>query len=802
MKILTISLRTLKKFRLYSTINILGLALSLACVIFIAQYVHQETTVNDFVPDLDRIFMMTVEHQNSSPQLGGASNPNHDTDYIDPLQDPAVETYSRIITFVDDQIIADENQFTANVLAADSLFLEIIPYPILQGSDRLTTPTDAIVTNSFAKRAFGNSDPIGKTITHSSGKILTIIGVLGEPNFKSGFDFDVIVNYKLHEFWMLMDYNIVKLRPGTDFRKVNEKYGEFEKFSHFGSSIIRYQLIPLEELYLDSTIRLINAEKVFLQGNRNSILVLLTVAVLILFVGLFNFINIYTVVMLRRAREFGIKKVYGAKPMQIFAQIYLENLLQVAIALFLAWFLLEVFGKLLLNSFELNIVPNVRFDKRLSVLLLLLLPLICTLYPFFRYNFANPITSLRSINVGGVSLVSRSIFLVMQYVITFGLLVISMYFMRQLNYMMNVDLGYDANNVVVTKLLHRDHSYSFNDADDYQQIENRLKDRLQIIAEKMNSSPFFSEWIFGDPVLTIKPYLPIRKLGEDEYKSVGMMYMSIKHMSMFNFQLLEGRLWDSTDIALQYRFIINETAKKKFNISDIQSEYLQPEGRLWLNSESDMSKNPAYEIVGVIKDFNTGHLSKATVPVVISFDEDMYYENVVARVIPGKEHEAIEFLKNLNSELYGNADLEYTFWNDKIADLYKEDKLVSRIYGMFAIIAIFISSLGLFALSLFDVRQRYREIALRKVNGATSKDIMNLLLKIYIYLLTISFVVAVPVSYLIISKFMESFTYRTSISWWLFAVSAIVVSTVSLLTLIWQVRKAMKINPTKVLKGD
>jgi ABC-type antimicrobial peptide transport system permease subunit len=121
---------------------------------------------------------------------------------------------------------------------------------------------------------------------------------------------------------------------------------------------------------------------------------------------------------------------------------------------------------------------------------------------------------------------------------------------------------------------------------------------------------------------------------------------------------------------------------------------------------------------------------------------------------------------------------------------------------MFAIIAIFISSLGLFALSLFDVRQRYREIALRKVNGATSKDIMNLLLKIYIYLLTISFVVAVPVSYLIISKFMESFTYRTSISWWLFAVSAIVVSTVSLLTLIWQVRKAMKINPTKVLKGD
>ena len=221
-----------------------------------------------------------------------------------------------------------------------------------------------------------------------------------------------------------------------------------------------------------------------------------------------------------------------------------------------------------------------------------------------------------------------------------------------------------------------------------------------------------------------------------------------------------------------------------------------------MDSQKDMSKNPAYEIVGVIKDFNTGHLSQPTVPVVIAFAEDDYYENIVAHVIPGKEQEAFNFLKNLHTELYGNADFEFTFWEDKIKELYEEDKRVSNIYNIFSVIAIIVSTLGLFALSLFDVRQRYREIALRKVHGATSANIMNLLLKKYISLLTLSFIIAVPISFLVINKLMENFAYKTSLSWWIFIIAVVFVSGISLLTLTWQVRRAMRINPADVVKSE
>lgn len=274
---------------------------------------------------------------------------------------------------------------------------------------------------------------------------------------------------------------------------------------------------------------------------------------------------------------------------------------------------------------------------------------------------------------------------------------------------------------------------------------------------------------------------------------------------MFGFQLLEGRLWDDTeDESLQYRMLINETAKKLFDIKDISSEYLQPERRLWWSSMAEgMDKNPPYEIVGVIKDFKANHLSKANVPLIIVYEEEGWlYNPVIASIKSGKRNEAIAFLKDLHTELMGKGDFEYSFLEDEIAAQYKEDKQVSRIYMIFALIAIFISCLGLYGLSLFDIRQRYREIALRKVNGASGKDIIRLLQRKYFYILAISFLVAIPVSYLVIIKYLEGFAYKTPVSWWLFAIAGGFVTVISYLTLNIQIKKAIKINPAEVIKGE
>jgi ABC-type antimicrobial peptide transport system permease subunit len=174
----------------------------------------------------------------------------------------------------------------------------------------------------------------------------------------------------------------------------------------------------------------------------------------------------------------------------------------------------------------------------------------------------------------------------------------------------------------------------------------------------------------------------------------------------------------------------------------------------------------------------------------------------MGRFIPGKEKEAATYLEGLYNEINYNADFNYSLLEDDIAHLYEKDKQVSRVYSIFALMAIFVSCLGLFALSLFDIQQRHREIALRKINGATTKDIMKLLLKKYILLLLASFAVSIPLSYIAINKYLEGFAHKASMSWWLFVVSGITVTVISLLTLTWQVRKAMRINPTQALKRN
>lgn len=802
MKLLTTSFRILSRFRLYSIINTLGLMISLACVIALSRYVHQELTVNRFIDNLDRVCITIREHENRPTSLGSAININNLKDFVTPLDDPAVKLSSELIHLVSQPIFVNNHQFEANLLATDSAFLQIITYPIISGSGKMSAPEDVIITEQFAKRLFGKENPIGQKIRYAMGDILNVVGVLGSPKTKSSLNFDILINKNLRNSWMRMSYDIVLLHTGVNLKTLNKKYSTFQSPSQL-SGKVRFQLKPLSELYFSSSMFFNQYDKVFfLTGNKNNVLTLSIVAFLILLVGLFNFINIYTVISLRRAREFGVKKIYGANVWQIFGQVYLENFLLALAAVFGAWLMLEISGEILSNKLSLIIQSNIQFDVLLSLSILFLLPLITSAYPFFRYYYSKPITSLRSVSVGGVSVISRSVFLFLQYTITFSLIVISIYFIKQLNFMLDADLGYNPKDIIVSKMLYEDSSYDIRDQSEYEKRRSRHQEIIATIERKMNASTLFSDWMFGDVHYTIDPFTPL-SVGKDEYEKLGFVYISRKQMNLFGYQLLEGRLWDSTDISAQYRFIINESAKKLFNITDIRSAYLQPESRLWYG-QGDMGSNPAYEIVGVVKDFNTGHLSRRTTPTVIAYEEEyMKRENVIAKVAPGKSEEAIEFLRNLSTELYGERhNFKFAFMEDEVTKLYEEDKRVSRVYTTFSIIAIFISCLGLFALSLFDIRQRYREIALRKINGATSKDIMHLLIRKYTYLLAASFVVAVPVSYFVISKYMESFAHRTAISWWLFVISLVVVTAVSLLTLLWQVKRAMKINPAHVLKGD
>lgn len=267
-----------------------------------------------------------------------------------------------------------------------------------------------LLPGKYAWHIFGDEDPIGKQLTSSSGSVLTIRGIVDEPSTKASLQFDLIapVNQGKYTDWSRMGFCMVRLTNGTDLKKYNEKISKPQSLICYSLSHT-VRLTPLKGLYFNKIVEPSAAS--FLRGNINHVTILTVVACMLLLVGVFNFINIYTVIVLKRAREFGVKKVYGASGFQIFIQIYVENIYMVAAALLIIWMLIETSAGIFASVYAIPVKPDIVFDLSLSLILLFVLPLVTSVFPFLRYNYSSPITSLRSVNAGGNSIVSRAVFL-------------------------------------------------------------------------------------------------------------------------------------------------------------------------------------------------------------------------------------------------------------------------------------------------------------------------------------------------------------------------------------------------------
>lgn len=796
------AIRTLFRFRTYTMINIIGLAVSVAATLIIVRYIHQELTVDRFCKNLDQLSILTVQWSNGNASIIDNTDWNHDPNFIDPLKNPEIEAYTYCVSFEDDFIMVDNHRYLANVLVTDSVFLKLMDYPVISGIKSIQKPDDVIITRKYARHLFGDEDPLGKQLTSSVGTTLTIRGIIDEPSTKSSLSFDLIAPVDQGEYvsWSRMGFCIVRLTNGTDVTKYNEKISKPQSLFCFGSSPIQYKLLPLKELYFNKTVRSTSAA--FMRGNKDHVTVLSVVACMLLLVGIFNFINIYTVIVLKRAREFGVKKVYGASSLRIFTQIYAENVCMVAVALLIIWMLIEVTAGLFASVYAIPVKSDILFDLSLSLALLFGLPLVTSVFPFLRYNYSSPITSLRSVSVGGHSIISRVIFLFVQYVITFSLIVIALFFVRQLYTMLHADLGYQTKNIISAQFLsHETMNKAYASDEEWQKAHDLEQHKEQIIKQKMDGCPLFVSWEYGEAPIQMEAYVHVECNGEKH--KMAVLHANKGYMQMFGLKLKEGRGWNDEDQFVQYKMIINETARKLFRIENIDKASLQPESRLWWSQGVNLAENPPFEVVGVIEDFRTGHLSKGDVPLAILYQEGgNSTEPLIATIAEGKRKEAIEFLKALHQEVIGEGEFTYSFVEDEVEKLYDDDKRTTRIYVTFAGLAICVSCLGLFGLSLYDIRQRYREIALRKVNGATGKQIALLLVRKYLYILGAAFAVAIPLVYYMIDDYTKDFAVKAPIGAGIFVTGFILTLLISLGTLLWQVRKAVRINPALIMKSE
>lgn len=797
MKALLLSIRTILRFRTYTAINVLGLALSLGCVFVLVRYIHQERTVNHFVPEADRTFLTAV-FKEGEPRgsLGESGDRNNDPNYRNPLDHPAVEAFSRFMMFDDDFVTKDDYRYAVNTMVVDSLFFDLISYGCKEGSLQLK-PDEALLTPQAALRIFGTEHAVGKELVTSSGKPVRVAGILREPSTKSSFQFDVVLSVYLMKDWSRVAYEVVRLHRPEDGDEINRANRTPMKLICYGVRAVYYQLVPLKDFYLNRQVSAF-ADSVT-QGRSDVLRLLGLVAGLILLVGLLNYMNLYSVVMLKRGRELGMKKVLGAGKGQIFLQLYAENVCLNAAVVFLAWLLVEVTRRLVDAWFDIPVQGDLRFDLLLSAVVLFLLPLFTMLPPYWRYAHAAPMRSLSQVGVGGKATRSRTVFLFLQYVIAFCLTVAAIYLSRHLQFLLHTDVGYRTEDIIQCPFW-KENPAASNNWEIRQQEMKKKNAAFALLEKRIGESPLFTGMTYGIPPYDLQPDTRFRTDDGQEVEACHL-WASREYMDFFGFRLLEGRRWNEDEDEYACKLIANRAFLQALHIQDWRTEKVTPNQRFWYRSGENWNEIPSYDIIGVVEDFRTGHLSGGNQPVVFIY-QNGWRDFTFLSIAPGKRKEAIAFLNDLYQEAVGRGDFEYSLITDEIARLHEEDRKVTRIVITFALIAIGISCLGLFGLSLYDIRQRYREIALRKVHGAQVSDICRLLLCKYMILLGLAFVAGSAVAYIGISHYMERFPHHASLAPWIFLVAGLIVTLIALITVIWQIYRASQVNPAEVIKRE
>ena len=787
----------------YTALSLLGLIISLSGTVIISRYLYQEWTVDHWMPDHDRTYILCQRYVNGiwgdEPTPGLAWNPNKTEGFVSPtLGQSDVEAFSDVHLLKNGSYIILDNDeaITAPTISVDSSFVDVFPLQALEGTLVLRTEGQAIVSDDFARRHFPGESAVGKTMKMGDENILhTIVGVFRRPSGKSTVHFDV-ANYARRDWWVgnALNFTMIKLAKGASM----EAYNERQPRNSWGGQNpeFHFLLVP----YTGNLKRLIESygqeyrtiPSLSPCSSPQYLWMLFAVAVLLFLVGIFNFLNLYAVMRSHRRHELQVRRIFGASRWDIFCQLYAETFLLALLTMIGVWTVVELMEPLLATYYNIEVLPQRTFDVGLTVAIVFGLPFISSFTPH-----PSPRGGV------GVRLEGRGVGF--QFFISLTLITVSIYMMRQLHLMMDGDPGYRTEGIlhIVPKPREDYNRIRKDDNGNTYIVDNSSGEKAMAVLKKLRECPYIQS-IIKDPDM-----ISAGELMEIEGHKLVCKEMCHKTMEMFGLTLLEGREFNDTLDEYSYNCLLNETAVRRLGLKDWRSAKVQLPDRWWWASSQDCSGNPPYNVVGIVKDFHPGRLSEPQPPIIFfptknwdSQTMDFLPDDLLLRIAPGNEEDAIKYLRQMNKEVWGTEDLEYQWLSDQKDELYREDRRTARIFFTFSFLAIAVTCLGVLGLMMFDVRRRYREIALRKVNGATFLDIALLLSRRYLVIFGVAAIASLPVSLLVIHRLMASYTIRTSFAWWIPLLSIALILILCALTLWQQVWKATRIKPYEVLKEN
>ena len=782
----------LTRMKGYTILSLLGLIISLSGTVIISRYLYQEWTVDHFMPNLDRTFVLFSQYKDSPADdlnLGMSYDPNHEAEFISP-----VEGQSEIEAYCDIELrkgfpIAQEGKeviYPAAITVEDSTFFQIYPVDVVEGARQLTADGQCMVSEELARRLFPAESAVGKSIPIEDGTPHTIQAVYRQPSTKSTLRFDILQFRKEPMLSNSFSICLVLLHEGADANTYNERQ-PYQEISLYSKRPIKFILKPYSELSnrpwwgydMDDT------KCAQRKTSSSHLWMLFFVAMLLLFVGLFNFVNLFAVMRSHRRHELHVRRLFGASRWDLFRLLYSETFVLAVLAMVGVWTVVELTTPLLATYYNIEVMGQWKFDVGLTAVIVIILPLV------------GP-------SPGGGSVGGAAAFLFLQFFISLTLLNISLYFMRQLNAMMTTDPGFRTKGLLSVLLQPHENRESWSE-EEWQAHVARSASNRDVILQRLSACPYIKTYCY-DPHL-IGQYQDHEVNGK--YK-VNLRWINPKAMELYGLQGVAGRTFsDSTDHFAQYLCMVNETFIRQLDVKDFRDFKVQFPNRIWWSSGLDMSGNPPFEIVGVLRDFHPGRQSEPLMPTVYLFensdsgkDSPFGFEGqyLLMDIAEGHEEDVITYLRDLVHELFGTNELTYQWVEDQRNDLYREDQRTARIFITFSLLAIAVTCLGVLGLMMFDVRRRYREIALRKVHGATFLDIALLLSRRYLIVFAVAAVASLPVSLLVIHRLMASYTIHTSFAWWIPLLSIALILGLCALTLWQQVWRATRIKPYQILK--
>lgn len=784
-----IAWRNIRKNKIFSLVNIAGLALSMACCLVISLYIWNELHYDTFHKNINNIYRLT-EKQNQAGDLynvavtPGLLAPALQKDFPEVEQTVRFGSWSGIMK-------NGTHTFQENgIQLTDNSIFKMFDFSLLKGNaaTALQLPSDIVLTESTCDRYFGkewrnNPAILGQAFRLNNETDFTVAGVVKDPPSNSSIQFDMLLPlsylFKTDEFsikWNSNNYHTyVQLKPGTSQQLFEQKISkQLSKYNPDTKDLL--QLQPLQSQYLYS-----NFDFKTDWGKRSDIKyirIFTGVGLLLLILACVNFINLSTARSLTRAMEVGVRKVNGSSRRQLVVQFLGESLLISTLAGIAAVAIIQVaqphLATITGSSFNIHFSGSLFIS--IFIAFIIVIGCLAGLYPALVLSAFTPVKVLRNLSASQSGKLFRQGLVVFQFTVSVTLIIGTFFMFSQLRFMQQKELGFDKEQLMSIRLGGKlmEKSALFKASLDRLSSIAATAPATMSLVDVANSS--YLEW---DGMQEKDKFLITQANVDPDF--IPALGMKIINGNNFSRQI-------TNDTAT---YILNETAVKK--LGNTINNVIGRKINFW---------GAKGTVIGVVKDFHFKPLTTAIEPFIFRYQPQERYFNMFVKTMPGKTQQAIQQIQTIYKTLEQDTPMQFSFVNEALNKLYEQDKRTATIIQLFAGFSIFIGCLGLFGLTVFATEQRTREVGIRKVLGAGVASVVALLSKDFLKLVLIAILVGFPLAWFGVNKWLQGYAFKINIEWWIFVALGLLVLCVALFTISIQAVKAALMNPVKSLKSE